>query len=169
MSPMNDIPAQRTIKIGKATVGLIGLDQALAKVLSDKDVSEDEVVALLFTEVSKQNYVPENATDIYKDALRKEYRRRIGKDSGVRERHLVIRVLGPGCVSCNKLNTMLIEGLHKLNLAADMESVHDLDEIWRYGVLNTPALVINNEVKSSGKMPIPAQIEEWIKEAVEEE
>jgi len=166
---MNDLPAQRTIRIGKANVGLIGLDQALAQVMSGKERSEEEAVSFLFAEMSRQNYVPEGKADLYKEALRNEYRKRTGKQTGQSGRELVIRVLGPGCVSCNKLNTMLIAVLHKLNLAADMESVHDLDEIWRYGVLNTPALVINNEVKSSGKMPTPAQIEEWIKEAVAEE
>lgn len=165
---MNDLPAQRTIRIGKATVGLIGLDQALAKILSDQEISEDEAVDFLYEEVSRQNYVPDGAADLYRKALRNEYRRRTGQETD-QEKELVIRVLGPGCVSCNRLNEMLIEVLHKLNLAADMESVHDLDEIWRYGVLNTPALVINNQVKSSGKMPTLSQVEEWIKEAVAED
>jgi small redox-active disulfide protein 2 len=80
---------------------------------------------------------------------------------------LTIRVLGSGCVTCNKLSAMLFEALQKFGLAADMESVHDLDEIWRFGVTKTPALIINNTVKCAGRMPSPAEVEEWVKEECE--
>lgn len=163
---MNDMPAQRTIRIGKASVGLVGFDAALNTIINDKNLSEEEAVAFLFEAISRQNYVPADAIELYRESLRKEYRRRLGKDAG-EDRELIIRVLGPGCVSCNRLTTMLIEALQKLHLAADMESVHDLDEIWRYGVINTPALVINNEVKCSGRMPTPAQVDQWLRETVE--
>jgi hypothetical protein len=59
---------------------------------------------------------------------------------------------------------MLFESLQKFGLAADMESVHDLDEIWRFGVTKTPALIINNTVKCAGRMPTPAEVEEWVRE-----
>jgi len=45
--------------------------------------------------------------------------------------------------------------------------VHDLDEIWRFGVTRTPALIINNTVKCAGRMPSPAEVEEWVKEESE--
>lgn len=163
---MADTPTQRTIKIGKASIGLVGFDTAFNQIVNKKNITEDKAVTFLFDEVSKQNYVPANAVDLYKQALRKEYRRRIGKET-TQEQELVIRVLGPGCVSCNQLTTMLIEALQKLDLAADMESVSDLDEIWRYGVLTTPALVINNEVICSGRMPTQSQVDQWVKEAAE--
>jgi hypothetical protein len=60
---------------------------------------------------------------------------------------------------------MVIEVLQKLQLAADMEQINDLDEIWRHGVINTPALVINGQIKSSGRHPSPTEVEEWIREA----
>ncbi len=159
----DDTPIQRTIKIGRASVGLIGLDVALNTVMLDDAISEDEAVERLFAAVSRQNYIPEASIAEYRNALRREYRRRKGLETRA-ERELVIRVLGPGCVSCNRLTAMLIETLAGLNLAADLESVHDLDEIWRYGVLQTPALVINNKVKCAGRMPTPAQIEQWVRE-----
>jgi hypothetical protein len=59
---------------------------------------------------------------------------------------------------------MLFESLQKFGLAADMESVHDLDEIWRFGVTKTPALIINGRVKCAGRMPSPTEVEEWVRE-----
>jgi len=160
---MSDIPLQRTIKIGKATVGLIGLDVSLARILREDGLAEDEAVDRLLAAVSRDNYIPAGTTDLYRQALRHELRRQRG-EKVERGPGLDIRILGPGCVSCNKLNTLVIEALQRLGIAADVEQVHDLDEIWRYGVTRTPALIVNGEVKSSGRMPTPAQVEEWLRE-----
>src|SRR3990167_1758644 len=157
-----DRPAPRTIRIGAANIGLIGLDQALNTAL-DGAMQEEAAVDFLFTAIARGNYVPATAEPIYRGALRAEYRRRQwlqGAEPGI----LTIRVLGSGCVTCNKLSAMLFEALQKFNLAADMESVHDLDEIWRFGVTKTPALLINNTVKCAGRMPSPAEVEEWVQE-----
>ena len=157
-----DRPAPRTIRIGAANIGLIGLEQALSTALTEQ-MQEESAVDFLFTAVSKDNYVPLSAAPVYREALRTEYRRRQGipdTKSGI----LTIRVLGSGCVTCNKLSAMLFESLQKFGLAADMESVHDLDEIWRFGVTKTPALIINSTVKCAGRMPSPAEIEAWIQE-----
>ena len=160
---MTDRPTQRTIKIGNATVGLIGLDVAINRILRDKDLTEDMAEEQLFAAVSKENYIPAEATELYRKALRREIRRQRGEGDDA-ETGLTIRILGPGCVSCNKLNTLVIEALQRLKVAADVEHVNDLDEIWRYGVTQTPALIINEDVKSSGRMPTPSQIEEWLQE-----
>ena len=157
-----DRPAPRTIRIGAANVGLIGLDQALSKTLTGQ-MQEEAAVDFLFATVAKENYVPLTAVSIYREALRAEYRRRQGIQ-GAAPGILTIRVLGSGCVTCNKLSAMLFESLQKFSLAADMESVHDLDEIWRFGVTKTPALIINNTVKCAGRMPSPAEVEEWVRE-----
>lgn len=161
--PSDDLPTPSTIRIGKANVGLIGLDQAMARIIATADLNEEAAVAALFAAISRDNYVPADAVPLYHEALRREYRRRLGLDTGSTG-ILTIRVLGPGCVSCNKLTTMLIEALQKLGLAADMESVHDLDAIWRFGVTKTPALVINHKVKCAGRMPTPAEVEQWVRE-----
>ncbi|KPK28307.1 MAG: hypothetical protein AMJ61_02885 [Desulfobacterales bacterium SG8_35_2] len=79
---------------------------------------------------------------------------------------MTIRVLGRPCVTCNKLKVMLIDILQEKNVAADIEDVQDLDEIWRYGVTTTPALIINGEVKSAGIQPPRVKIEQWIDEAI---
>ena len=158
----NDIPAQRTIKIGKASIGLIGFDNALNKILGQK-ITEDEAVDYLYNAVRGQNYVPSTATELYREALRQEYRRRTGQET-ITNQTLTIRVLGKSCVSCNLMNTLLFEILQKMNLAADMESIHDPDEIGRFGVTKTPALIINNKIKCTGRTPSPIEIEMWLKE-----
>jgi hypothetical protein len=161
-----DAPLQRTIRIGNATVGLLGLDVALVQ-LSGREISEDDAVEYLYEQVSRKNYIPEQAIKPYKEALRKEYIRyfNMKKFSG---QGLTIRVLGRPCVTCNKLKTMLIDILQEKNVAADIEDVQDLDEIWRYGVTKTPALIINGEVKSAGIQPPRIQIEKWVEEAIAE-
>jgi hypothetical protein len=162
-----DAPLQRTIRIGKVTVGLLGLDVALSQ-LSGKDISEDEAVRFLFEQVSRKNYIPEQAIKPYKEALLREYRQYYNLEKSSRP-GLIIRVLGRPCVTCNKLKTMLIDILQEKKVAADIEDVQDLDEIWRYGVTKTPALIINGEVKSAGIQPPRVQIEQWIEEAVHRE
>jgi len=154
---------QNTIKIGKVTIGLVGLDIALAQ-LTGRDIPEDEAVEFLYDQISKKNYIPGQAIVPYKEALRREYRRyyNLGSPTGG---NLTIRVLGRPCVTCNKLKVMLIDILQEKNIAADIEDIQDLDEIWRYGVTKTPALIINGEVKSAGIQPPRVQIEQWIEEA----
>jgi hypothetical protein len=158
-----DSPLQRTIKIGNATVGLLGLDIALVE-LSSKEMSEDEAVEYLYERVSQKNYIPEQAVVPYKEALRKEYRRYHNLDSS-EDQSITIRVLGRPCIVCNKIKLVLIDILQEKKVAADIEDVQDLDEIWRYGVTKTPALVINGKVKSAGIQPTRIQLEKWIDEA----
>lgn len=156
-----ETPAPRTIRIGKANVGLVGLDMALNPLLPRTDLPEEQAVDLLYDAIKQQNYVPDSAAELYKQALRQEFRRRMGKAT-TDEKNLTIRVLGSSCVSCNRLSGLLIDALQKHGLAADMESVHDLDEIWRFGVTRVPALIINGSVKCAGRLPTPAEIEEWL-------
>jgi len=162
-----DSPLQRTIRIGQVTVGLLGLDVALAQ-LAGKQISEEDAVNFLYEQISRKNYIPEQAVGPYRKALRREYRRYYNLENS-EGRGLVIRVLGRPCVTCNKLKTMLIDILQEKKVAADIEDVQDLDEIWRYGVTKTPALIINGEVKSAGIQPPRVQIEQWIDEAVRRE
>jgi hypothetical protein len=159
---MDEKPASRTIRIGKASIGLLGLEQAMQEALSMK---EEEAVEHLYQAVARQNYIPDSGEPLYREALLHEYRKRCGKHLEIRER-LDIRILGKACMSCNRLNTMVFDILQRLGIAADIVLIHDPDEIWRFGVLSTPALVINGKVKSAGRIPIPAQVEEWLKEAL---
>ncbi|MBI5556462.1 MAG: thioredoxin family protein [Deltaproteobacteria bacterium] len=154
---------QKKIKIGTASVGLIGLDQAMRQALA-RELAADEAVDFLYNAVSRENYIPATAADLYRKALGREYER-ARSGGGQSHQQLTIKILGPGCVSCNKLNTMIFDIMQRLDIAADIEQIHDLDEIWRHGVITTPALIINGRIKSSGRMPPPAEVEQWLLEA----
>jgi hypothetical protein len=157
-----DAATSRTIRIGTANIGLIGLDLAINEAVAN-DLSEAEAMDFLYQTVQQKNYIPPTMEEKYRIALFKEYakhlRGEIGNDEG-----LVIRIFGPGCVSCNGLHNLVIEVLAALNIAADIEQIHDLDEIGRAGIVQTPALMINNHLKSSGLLPTRAQIEQWIRD-----
>ena len=160
----NEIPLQRTLRVGKATIGLIGLDVALSRILARSETNEETAVAELLSEIAKHNYIPDSALAGYREALVREYRRHRHGEAAASS-HLSIRILGPGCVSCNRLNTLIFDILQDMGIAADIEQIHDLDEIGRQGVTMTPALIINGEVKSSGRMPSRSTVEEWLREA----
>lgn len=66
-----------------------------------------------------------------------------------------IQVLGPGCKNCRRLEQNTVTALDQLGLDAQIENVTDYAEIAAYGVMKTPALVINDHVVLSGKSPPP--------------
>ncbi|MBI5017886.1 MAG: TM0996/MTH895 family glutaredoxin-like protein [Deltaproteobacteria bacterium] len=69
-----------------------------------------------------------------------------------------IEILGTGCTKCNKLYEATKEAVQKVGVDADVSKVEDLAQIMKYGVLMTPALVVDGEVKVSGKVPSPQEI-----------
>ncbi|TES89675.1 MAG: thioredoxin family protein [Desulfobacteraceae bacterium] len=76
-----------------------------------------------------------------------------------------IKVLGAGCPRCDHLKQEVMAVMVELKLAADIEHVTDIAEIGRYGVMGTPALIINGKVAAVGSVPSKAQIKAWVKEA----
>ena len=70
-----------------------------------------------------------------------------------------IKVLGTGCKKCKTLEENVKKALKAANIEASIEKVEDLKDIMEYGVMNTPALVINGEVKSTGKVLKPVEIQ----------
>ncbi len=159
-----DAATTRTIRIGAANIGLIGLDVAINKA-AGQNMTEEEAVDLIFRAVSEKNYIPAGAEDKYRQALLAGYRRHLQADDQ-QEPGLVIRIFGTGCVSCNGLQDLVIEVMNGMNLAADIEQIHDPDEIGRQGILLTPALMINGQLKSAGLLPTRTRIEQWIREIV---
>ncbi len=76
-----------------------------------------------------------------------------------------IKILGGGCSRCERLEKLAREAAGELGVEAVFIKVKDIDEIMAYNVMNTPALVINEEVKSSGRIPRKEEIAEWIRAA----
>ncbi len=159
-----DEATTRTIRIGKASIGLIGLDIALNQAAAKK-LSEDNAVEYLYDAIRRQNYIPQGAEKKYRDALRRTYQLHLHPAEQLNDIP-IIRIYGKQCVSCDNLHNTVRDILNSAGLAADVEKIHEPDEIGRAGILITPALVINGELKSSGTWPTHAQIELWIKELV---
>ena len=74
----------------------------------------------------------------------------------------VIKILGTGCKKCQTLETKVRDIVSQNNIDAVVEKVTDLNKMMDYGIMMTPALVINEEVKSTGVIPKDDQILTWI-------
>ena len=77
---------------------------------------------------------------------------------------LEIKVLGAGCVLCKSLENDVMEVLSEMSLTADLEHVRNVEEIAKYNVKGTPALIINGKVICSGKIPSKNIIRKWLEE-----
>ena len=73
-----------------------------------------------------------------------------------------IKVLGPGCPKCQATEKNVEETVADSGLDVQVDKVTDLMEIARYGVFGTPAVVVDGEVKSVGKIPEKQEIMTWI-------
>lgn len=160
-----DTPTQRMIKVGKISIGLVGLDVALNKALAEQ-LSPKDAVEDIYLAIQEKNYIPAGMSDDYKKALEREYRRLLGQEQD-EEQDLVIRIFGTGCISCNGLQDAVIDAMMRAGIAADIHMIHDRDEIGRHGIMATPALMINGKVKCAGIHPTPVQLEAWLLEAAE--
>ncbi len=74
-----------------------------------------------------------------------------------------IQVLGPGCSKCKQLAETATQAADELGIEYELEKISDLDKIMSFGVMMTPGLVINGEVKSVGKVPSLADLKSMLK------
>lgn len=77
-----------------------------------------------------------------------------------------IKILGPGCANCHKVEEMAKTAVKELGIDAEVVKVSDVQEIMKY-TLSTPGLVINGKLKYSGK-PLPSieKVKNYIREAI---
>jgi len=76
-----------------------------------------------------------------------------------------IKILGSGCANCEKVENLAKQAVEELGVEVTFEKVKDIEKILDYGIARTPGLVIDEMVKSSGKIPTLDQIKTWIQEA----
>ncbi len=79
------------------------------------------------------------------------------------EQSVKIEILGTGCAKCNALEQAARAAAEKLGIDCEIEHVTDLSRITGYGVMMTPALVVNGQVKVAGKIPGQRELEEMLK------
>jgi len=73
-----------------------------------------------------------------------------------------IEILGTGCPKCKKLTELTMEAAAQLGMECNMEKVEDIQKIMAYGVMMTPALVVDGKVKITGKVPSVEELKKLI-------
>lgn len=155
------------IKVDGQAVGIMGLKDIMEEMAEEfTERPDDEVGAELLKRLSRKNYIPSRVKENYAKAFLLEFKKLLGKPyeqevtGGVE-----IKVLGQGCVQCDKLERDLMKVMTEMNLAADLEHVREIKEIGKYGVMGMPALIINGKVMSVGTVPPKTKLKEWLEEA----
>jgi len=73
-----------------------------------------------------------------------------------------IKILGPGCPKCEQVKNVVMEAIKETGTEANVEKITDTMQIASYGLLGTPAIVVDGKVKSVGKIPTKDQVKEWL-------
>lgn len=66
---------------------------------------------------------------------------------------MIVKVLGSGCANCHKLEDLVRKAVEANDIDAEIVEVTDMPQIMAYGVMSTPALVIDEELKLAGRVP----------------
>ena len=163
--PENDV---MQISVKGNLVGIIGLQNIMAAMVSDYSQQSDDVIgAEMVRRLAVKNYIPGGVRNHYAQALAREFRKFLGQ--AVEEETvstLRVLILGPGCAQCNRLETDVRDVMAQMNVPGEMLHVSDVREIGKYGVMGAPALVINKKVVSVGTTPDKKKIREWLEEAI---
>jgi hypothetical protein len=159
------------IRVGSSPVGVVGLKSVLQDMVNEYgDRPDREIREELLNRLDKKNYISERAREDYEKAFLREFKKYLGKPSEEEAPEgIQIKVLGPGCVQCDRLEQELIAVMAEGNIMANIDHVRDPKEIGTYEVMGTPALIINDVVKCVGKVPPRGKIKEWIKEVKKED
>lgn len=76
---------------------------------------------------------------------------------------MLIKILGSGCAKCNRLEQLTREAVDELGIDATFEHVKEMDKIMAYPIMTTPALVIDEVVRASGRIPSKDEIAGWLR------
>jgi small redox-active disulfide protein 2 len=76
---------------------------------------------------------------------------------------MLIKILGSGCAKCQRLEQLTREVVAELGLQASFEHVREMDRIMAYPIMTTPALVVDEAVKASGRIPSKEEIAGWLR------
>ena len=156
------------IRVGDFTVGIVGLKVALEEAIQTNFSSDPAVAEYLLKQLKAKNYIPPRSEADYAQAFLRAYRKYKGEEvEAEKSLGLDVKVLGPGCPNCDMLEQMVYKVMAADNIVASVEHVRDLNEIAAYGMVATPALVINGEVKCVGRLPKQSQLRAWLEEAAE--
>jgi small redox-active disulfide protein 2 len=155
------------IQVGKNKVGIVGLRSTIEEMATDFVQKPDDIISAEFLHrLSNKNYIPNKVREIYGRAFVREFRKYLGQPyEKERLEMLEVKVLGPGCAQCDRLENEVMEVLTEMNLPANIEHVRDLEEIGTYGVWGIPALIINDKAVFVGKIPPKSEIKKHLEDA----
>jgi hypothetical protein len=155
----------RLVFVGNTQVGLIGLKDIFEELKSQRGRPEPELKQLLVERAGKTNYIPSSVKPEYEKALFREFKKFLAeKVEEERSEFLEVAILGPGCYSCNKLEQDVMAVLSETGIKAGLNHITDPKLMAQYGLLPTPALVINGKIKSKGTVPPKSMIKKWLEE-----
>jgi len=80
---------------------------------------------------------------------------------------LTVKVLGPGCPNCKKVEAIARQAVSGLGIEAEFIKVTDYNDIMKYPIVSTPGLVINENLVCAGRIPQPAEVMTWVANALE--
>ena len=155
----------RLVLIGNTQVGLMGLKEIFEELKSQRGKPEADLKQMFVEKAGKKNYIPNSVKGEYEKALFREFRKFLGeKVEEERGGFLEVTILGPGCYSCNKLEQDVMAVLSETGIQAALNHISDPKLMAQYGIVITPALVVNGKVKSKGILPPKSQIKKWLEE-----
>jgi len=141
----------RLVLIGNTQVGLMGLKAIFEELKSQRGRPEPELKQLLVERTGKTNYIPSSVRAEYEETLFREFKKFLDeKVEEQRSEFLEVAILGPGCYSCNKLEQDVMAALSETGINAGLNHITDPKLMAQYGLLPTPALVINGKKNLKG-------------------
>ena len=156
----------RQIWIDGSKVAIVDLDIVMEEVRKSGLVNDTDIKTELLTRVKKDNYVPASASDLYAEALLKEYKRFSGEDVPEEREGVEIEILGAGCIRCEGLLNRVFEAVERLGLPADVQHVKDIKQIAMYGPVVTPAIAVNGKIVLMNKEPSVEELCELFEEKI---
>jgi small redox-active disulfide protein 2 len=155
----------RLVLVGTTQVGLIGLNEIFEELKSQREKPDSVLREMLVEQAARKNYIPPSSKEKYQKALFREFRKFLGeKVEEDRSGFLEVAILGAGCYSCNKLEQDVMAVLSETGIQAALNHISDPNLIANYGILPTPALIVNGKVKSKGTIPSKSMIRKWLEE-----
>ncbi len=73
-----------------------------------------------------------------------------------------IKILGTGCAKCKQTEAIVKQVVEQLGIEANIEKVEDIQKIMEYNVLTTPVLVIDEQIKVKGRVPMPDEVKAFL-------
>jgi len=156
----------RIIRVGDFEAGVKGLEQVLEKAYQQGWLPEQEGLGKALVEGLRAagNYIGSKVEAAYGEALTNLYREYFEAATSVTREgggRMKIEILGPGCPRCRATQENVRQALTELNLEADIVHISDPREFLRRGVLLTPGVIIDGELKVSGRVPEKREIKAW--------